>query len=144
MRIASLLVVCHANVCRSPVAEAYLRSGLPDRIEVSSAGTHAVSGAPAHPHAVSLLARQGLDLSGHRATRLSPGMAAAADLILVMDTELRQEVAALYPAARGRVFLLGQWHGMEIADPITVSGISCRETLNALEMCAASWIERLS
>ena len=45
-----ILFVCTANICRSPVAEHYLRRLVerigPNAVEIASTGTHAVSGLP--------------------------------------------------------------------------------------------------
>lgn len=49
----SILFVCHANICRSPMAEAVMRdlvrnAGLSDSIRIDAAGTHAHVGEPAY------------------------------------------------------------------------------------------------
>ena len=58
----SLLVVCQANVCRSPMAERLARHVLAERLDparagftVLSAGTHARTGSPMHPHVRTVL-----------------------------------------------------------------------------------------
>ncbi|MER5705631.1 low molecular weight phosphatase family protein, partial [Micromonospora sp. NPDC002296] len=52
-----ILFVCHANMCRSPMAEylaGWLLAKLP--VEVASAGTAAVDGRPMHPYAAQVAA----------------------------------------------------------------------------------------
>lgn len=105
----SILVVCTANVCRSPVGAALLASATattpgPPRLHVASAGTHASPGAPAAEQSQALTAAWGVDLSGHRATALSAEQVEQASLVLVMEERHRQVVVRLRPGAIGRTF----------------------------------------
>ncbi|MFC5381903.1 hypothetical protein [Aquipuribacter nitratireducens] len=114
---AEVLVVCTANVCRSPVAAALLdrrvhASGRGDLV-VRSAGTAAVTGAGVCPEAVRLLlgaedgAPDGGDpLSSHAARPVDRAALRAADLVLVMTRDHRAAVAALDPLSRSRTFTL--------------------------------------
>ena len=81
----NILMVCTGNICRSPMAEGLLRNRLTEKyagkVAVSSAGTHALHGNPAQPHAVEVMREYGVDISRHRARLL-----ASADLVLVMET----------------------------------------------------------
>ena len=58
-----LLMVCRANICRSPMAEVVMADLLAQHQlndwQVDSAGTHALAGAPAHPQTLSALAQRG-------------------------------------------------------------------------------------
>ena len=63
----------------------YLPADLKARINVSSAGTHALHGHQAHEHAVETMARMGIDISGHRARQIDRDLARDSDLILVME-----------------------------------------------------------
>ena len=109
--MTAVIVVCTGNVCRSPIAEGLLRRATEHRsvgaaITVSSAGTAGWEGSPATPEAVEAAAERGVDISGHVATRLRPGMAADADLVLCMAGEHRDLIARDDPAAAGRTFTL--------------------------------------
>ena len=53
--------MCHANICRSPLAEGIFRHlvigrGLTERFDIDSAGTWAPDGAKAHEHSVAVAA----------------------------------------------------------------------------------------
>ncbi len=109
--MASVLVVCTGNVCRSPIAEAVLRSALEDRFagrapSVSSAGTAGWEGSGASPGSVAAAAELGLDISGHRARRLGAEHVRGALLVLAMASGHRELVDGLVPGAAERTFTL--------------------------------------
>jgi protein-tyrosine-phosphatase len=109
--MTSVIVVCTGNVCRSPIAEGLVRRATEHRtvgapITVSSAGTAGWEGSPATAEAVEAAAELGVDISGHVATRLRPGMAAGADLVLCMAREHRDQIASDEPGAADRTFTL--------------------------------------
>ncbi len=109
--MASVLVVCTGNVCRSPVAEGMLRAGLQARLGedaplVASAGTAGWEGSGATPESVAAAAERGVDISGHTARRLLAEHVAGADLVLAMAAEHRWEVVRLLPEAASRTFTL--------------------------------------
>jgi protein-tyrosine phosphatase len=111
-----LLVVCHANHCRSPMIERLARRDLTATLgptagglEVSSAGTDAVPGAAMHRHAAKVLAEVGADPQGFRSRPLSAPMVAAADLVLTATREQRARCVTLVPAALPRTFTFRQF-----------------------------------
>lgn len=142
-----ILVVCTGNTCRSPLAEALLRSALGDRGSVSSAGTGAWEGAPASEGAYLVGLENGLDLSGHRAQMLTRELVASADLILTMSRHHAARVADLGGA--GRVHLLGEFAGRtgpaaEVSDPFGGDLDEFRETFAELADLVADAVPRLT
>ncbi len=119
----AILVVCKGNICRSPLAEAYLKhamekNGLP--VTVSSAGLETSFGKPAHPLAQVVGTQKGLSLHKHATQPLHKEQVDGADIILVMEWRQRNRLVKLYPQARGKVFLLRQFYDQsvrEVADP---------------------------
>ena len=123
-----ILMVCLGNICRSPAAEAALRSalaeaGLSDRVEVDSAGTgdwHV--GKPPDPRMIEAATAGGLALAG-TARLIAEDDFRANDLILVMDEANLDAVRALAPdeqsAAKVRLFLsfTDGRHGEFVPDP---------------------------
>jgi len=85
----NILVVCTGNICRSPMAEGMLKKNLPERLAgkvmISSAGTHALHGNMAQPHAIAVMQGFDIDIRSHRARQLSGSLARSSDLILVME-----------------------------------------------------------
>jgi low molecular weight protein-tyrosine phosphatase len=109
--MASILVVCSGNICRSPIAEGLLRRALERRLDgdapaVGSAGTIAVDGAPAMPDSIEAARERGVDIGSHAARRLTPPLIDGADLIVGMAAEHREAVARLVPGASARAFTL--------------------------------------
>ncbi len=147
----AVLVVCTGNSCRSPMAQrmlAKLLEGTPSL--VTSAGTDAPVGAEATEQAIEALREIGLDLTGHRAQQLVPGMVEAADLVLVMENYHRERVTEMVPDAAERTRLLLTFAGIDepVADPLGMS-VACyrltRETMRpALERVAAEVRQRMS
>jgi protein-tyrosine-phosphatase len=104
-----ILVVCTANIERSPMGEAFLRhrageAALP--IEVSSAG-FLFDGEPAADDAVAVMADLGFDLSGHRSRIVRPEMVREADLIVTMERSHARSLVLDVPDVADRVHTLG-------------------------------------
>ncbi len=87
-------VVCHGNICRSPMAEYVLReafedAGLGDRVEVDSAGTSTEeAGNPMHRRTRAALQRHGhrdLGWDRHRARQFQRDWFDDVDLVLAAD-----------------------------------------------------------
>lgn len=93
-----VLLVCTANHCRSPLAEAMLRRrveerGLASKVVVESAALRQVKiGCGPSRKMVEVARRRGLELTG-LATWASPDRIAAADLVICMDHEQAEEIA---------------------------------------------------
>lgn len=108
-----ILVVGRDNVCRSPLAKRLLQHDLdteaPGEFTVCSAGTQAASGRPAAVEVLRLASRRGLRLHGFVASQLDEAMISEADLILVMDRELRREVVGVSPRALRNTFTLREF-----------------------------------
>jgi protein-tyrosine phosphatase len=106
-----ILVVCTGNVCRSPLAEGLLRAALRRRFgdaspEVASAGTAGWEGSEAMPGSVEAARELGVDISSHRARRLTRAMAEEADLLLCMATDHREAIGEALPALAPRAFTM--------------------------------------
>jgi protein-tyrosine phosphatase len=103
-----ILLVCTANICRSPMAERLLRRAAASRgaeATVESAGL-LTSGRPASPGAVSALTARGLDLTDHRSRLLDADMVRTADLVVAMEVAHVRDAASLAPERFGATFTL--------------------------------------
>jgi low molecular weight protein-tyrosine phosphatase len=109
--MASVLVVCTGNICRSPLAVGFLTAALASRFgpgapTVSSAGTYGWSGSEAMPEAMKAALERGVDISDHRARRLTAGDVLDADLVLGAAAEHRDRVFEDVPGAAVKAFTL--------------------------------------
>jgi protein-tyrosine phosphatase len=132
--MASILVVCTGNVCRSPVAEGVLRSLLERRFgedapTIASAGTGGWAGSPAEPNSVAAAAELGIDISRHRGRRLQRGDLEGGPLVLAMAVEHRDEVVSLSPEVAERSFTLKELVRLLDALPASTGGLDPQATL---------------
>ena len=100
---------------------------------VESAGIAALVGAPADPLAIALMQERGIDLSGHRARQLTPQIAGASELILVMEEGHVRAVERIFPPARGRVHRLGRFGAFDVADPYGQQRPAFESSLSLIE-----------
>lgn len=121
--MAHIMVICTANICRSPVAEALLRDRLAKEglagWEVSSAGTWAEVGQRASAYGTQIMAELGLDIHNHRSRPVQPTDLAQADLILCMETGHVEALRAEFPHLTSRIYLLTEMSGQSysVHDP---------------------------
>jgi protein-tyrosine phosphatase len=121
--VQSVLFVCHGNICRSPLAEAYFRSLAEKdsrRITVRSAGLETTPGKPADNRAKAVALEHRLSLDQHATTQVHKELLDQSDLIVVMEVGQKDRIQRLYPRSKGKVVLLGRFDSvgpLEIADP---------------------------
>ncbi len=146
----SVLIVCTANICRSPMAEAMLRQKLkdeevPGEWQVSSAGTWATEGIRASETGVAVMRERGLDTGAHRARAVTQAMLAEADLVLTMTAGHAEALRVEFPEVRGRVHLMSEMAGppYDIRDPYGGTVDEYRQTASELEALINKGIERI-
>ena len=141
-----ILVVCTANICRSPMGEYLFREklGMDNGYEVASAGVNALVGKPADENVVAVLEGHGVDASGHVAQQLTASLSASFDLILPAEADHKRWIERNFPMTVGRVQLLGRWKGnMDIPDPYRRGRSAFDSTYDLLDDCVEDWVKRL-
>lgn len=148
-----ILFVCTGNICRSPMAEGLLRHMLAEGsvagCRILSAGTHAMDGRPAEPHAVEAARELGADITGHCARSLDREMVARADLILVMEQGQADLIARVLPAARQAeaLHLLADYSSAqdiaEVDDPYGSPLDAYRDCARFIQHCLAGVLDRI-
>lgn len=99
--VTGVLFVCHANLCRSPLAHGILQHhvtvrGLASRFHVDSAGTWAAEGRAPHPGSVAVAQAHGISLAGVGLSRsLVPDDLERFDHVLVADRAVHADVLRL-------------------------------------------------
>jgi protein-tyrosine phosphatase len=105
----NLLVVCTANIARSPLAEAMLAWQLgPHGVRLASAGIRAQPGYPAAEESRWLASSRGLDLDYHRSRPVDDRLLAGAHLVLTMSRRQRDLCAPRWPGGAARTFTLAE------------------------------------
>ncbi len=133
----SVLMVCTANICRSPMAEVLFADqvkckGLDmDKWQIASAGTWAQEGYPASRNSETVMKERGLDLSNHSSRIVTVDMMSQFNLILVMESNHKEALVYEFPALAKRFYMLSEMSGevKSVEDPIG-------QDLNAYRKCA--------
>lgn len=148
-----VLLVCTGNICRSAMAEAFLREHLRARgvagLRVSSAGTHAQAGRPPLDEAVRATAEVRGDLSAHRATPLDLVSASGAFLVLCATADHRRHILDAWPQvepARVRLFNepLQGLAPLDVADPWGWDADVYRLAARVIDRAMEAWSQRLA
>lgn len=122
-----IIVVCTANICRSPMAEGLLAHALAaedgplKNLKVVSAGVAARPGERVSENSVIALRKVGIDIAGHRARPLTQEMLNTALLVLCMTESHRSLIELQASPVPPRLHLFREFVGgnanREIADP---------------------------
>jgi protein-tyrosine-phosphatase len=122
-----IVFVCTGNICRSPMAEGYMRHKCKEEgrhdITVSSMGIQGLNDYSATEFAQKVCKEDGFDILSHRARYLVGDELQQADLILCMEPAHKKFIQTFFPWLHKKVFLLGAWPEKEtrksaIKDPM--------------------------
>jgi len=126
----SILVVCTANVCRSPMGHAILREiikyrGLKHKVRVDSAGTHVpINGRLPDKRSLKVLEEEGIDIKSLKTRQLKIKDIEKFDYIVVMDKENKAAIEKIIGKKSHKVRLLMEFSvntntraGIEVPDP---------------------------
>lgn len=118
-----VLIVCTANLCRSPMAQFMLVKALAgDPVlaaawRIDSAGTHASEGFRMHPLAESVLSERNVAYGPFHTQRLDVEAINASDLILTATREHRRWAVGLVPSSVRRTLTIRQMGRLAMASP---------------------------
>ncbi len=112
-----ILVVCTGNTCRSPMAEALIKTFFSEggrQVEVSSAGLHALEDQPASQYALEAVREYGADLAGHKARKVTREMIERAQLILSMTVGQKNNLIQMFPGVQDKVYTLKEFAYIDV------------------------------
>ncbi|MDD5469000.1 MAG: low molecular weight protein arginine phosphatase [Anaerolineales bacterium] len=146
--MASVIFVCTANICRSPMAEALFKLMLNsegDHWRVESAGTWAEAGLPASQKAQQVIAEMGGDLSQHRSRPVERSLLDEFDLILTMEQGQKEALRAEFPELAPKVFGLREILSQagDIRDPHGSSLEDYQATAREIALILGTGLEKI-
>jgi protein-tyrosine phosphatase len=123
----TIVTVCTANICRSPMAEALLRHALgaqPEPLKswkIASAGVSARVGERVSEHSVTALKKVGIDIRNHKSQPLTRKLLNDAAIILCMTESHRAMIELTFDPAPQHLYLFREFlpssKNKEICDP---------------------------
>jgi protein-tyrosine-phosphatase len=149
--IKSVLFVCTANQCRSPMAEVLFRD-LVSTLDLDSDWCVASAGCWARPNnaatqtAVAVIQDRGIDLSEHLSQPVTEALLDSFNLILCMEEDHKRFIQRNFSSAREKTFLLYEMIGKEeeIWDPIGMSQNAYENTANEMLGIMSEGFEKIS
>lgn len=141
-----IIIVCTANICRSPMGERLLAHGLAaeqppvNQLKVASAGISAYTGDPASVNSVRALKSVGLDVSNHQSQQISQALINRAFAIFCMTQTHRALIEVHFERLPKHLYLFRELMpgdaSVEIPDPFG-------RDLPAYEACRDSMVEAI-
>lgn len=145
--ISQVLIVCHANICRSPAAEMLLRDKAGKRgfnLTVRSAGIAGKKGYAVPKTMQVLLQQRDIDASAHASQPLEKNIVTWAELILVMNQTQQAVLELTYPFAVGKVFCLSHWLSEAVVpDPYNKAADVYSQVFGLIDRSLEAWCEHL-
>ncbi len=139
----NVMMVCIGNICRSPIAEVYLKHHQP-QLSVFSSGLGALVGKPADPKSVDLMTAKDIDLTKHCAQQINSVLVSSSDLILTMEQKHIDAIQAKFPESRGKVHLICKWDdNQEIPDPYKKNEAAFASAATLIESGLDAWQKKL-
>lgn len=137
----SILTVCTGNIFRSPAAQYLLARDLGEGagVEVTSAGTAAVTDHPVAETMDTLLRREEIDAGEHRARDLTWLLVRESDVVIGMTRAHRDRAIALWPDAHARCFTLNEL--ARLARGVTQAELEARAAGSGLDARFAALVE---
>ena len=145
----SVLFICSANICRSPMAMGLLRSMVEDSSDqwkIESSGVWDMGDQPAALNTQLVLQERGIDLNDHASRTITGTMLSEFNLVLVMEDNHKEVLKLAFPEYTDRIYMLSEMVGkiFDIVDPIGRSLADFEETALEMERILTEGFEKIS
>lgn len=132
----NIYFICTGNTCRSPMAEAILKSYELPNVEVRSAGIFALDGGGISENAKRVLEKAGMD-SNHHSRNVTQEGIEWAHLILTMTSAHKSMLLSSFPEHEAKIFTLKEYvapySSKDISDPFGGDLNQYKQTFNELK-----------
>lgn len=149
-KMPSVLFICTANICRSPMASALFRQKLrkiygDDNWLITSAGTWATDGIPASFNSIAVMGEKGIDIQNHRSQIVSSELLQKHNLVLTMEKGHKEALQVEFPKLAERVYLLSEMVGgtFDIDDPYGGKIDDYRVTADEVDQVLSDGFDRI-
>ncbi|MFC2042583.1 hypothetical protein ACFLUA_00295 [Chloroflexota bacterium] len=145
----SVLFICSANICRSPMAMGLLRSMVEDSSDqwkIESSGVWDMGDQPAALNTKLVLKERGIDLNDHVSRTVTDTTVSEFNLVLVMEDNHKEVLKLVFPEYTDRIYLLSEMVGeiFDIVDPIGGSFADFEETALEMERILSDGFEKIN
>jgi len=142
----SVLFVCAANICRSPLAMGLLWGKVGPELNkwrIQSAGIWAEYGRPPAQNTQLVLKERGIDISDYRSRQLTEEMLESYNLVLTMERGQKEALRAAFPEYASRIFLLTEMvcKYYDVVDPVGRSMMDFEHTAQEIEQILSEGFE---
>ena len=145
----SVLFICSANICRSPMAMGLLRSMVEDSSDqwkIESSGVWDLEDQPAALNTQLVLEERGIDLNDHASRTVTGTILSEFNLVLVMEDNHKEVLKLAFPEYTNHIYMLSEMVGeiFDIVDPIGRSLADFEETALEMERILTEGFEKIS
>lgn len=142
----NIYFVCTGNTCRSPMAEAILKSKNLENINVRSAGVFALEGGEMSENAKAVLKHENIHFT-HKTRQVTVQDIEWADLILTMTTSHKQMLLSNFPEAGSKTYTLKEYvtpySSQDVSDPFGGDINTYKETYEELKRLIDELVKKL-
>jgi len=144
----SVLFVCSANICRSPLAMGLFHLQVDSesfRWCIHSAGVWAENGHPVAQYTQEILMSRGCDVGNYLSQQVTKEMIRDHNLVLTMEKGQKEAMKIAFPEFSSRIYLLSEMVGKihDIQDPIGQSLVEFERTAKEIDQIFSDGLERI-
>jgi protein-tyrosine-phosphatase len=145
----SVLFICSANICRSPLAMGLLClmvKDISDQWKIESAGVWDMGEQQVASNTQLVLKERGIELNNHTSRTVTGTMLSEFNLVLVMEDIHKEVLKLAFPEYTDRIFMLSEMVGeiFDIVDPIGGALADFEETALEMERILTEGFEKIS